>query len=346
MIESLEKVSCNLCGSADCTELQIGLKMDEEEIQAFGLDTPSWVLCNNCSLLYQSPRLTQAMWGKYYQQSFYREVQSKKEIEPGYITYSYVQFQKVEDWLKSNGIVISGSFPKSYLDYGCGIGGTLKYLRDKGCRSVDGIEVDPFLIGEGKRIFDVEISKGFEDPRISLKKFDLIFTHHCLEHVLDLNEFFNKSRHSLEDGGYLVIVVPSYKYGTIKFDYGTSIAHNFILTHHTLGNYLRKHGLVYVNYCYRKVKRGFDNELWCIARKSEAVDGNSISFDPEVVKAELFEIMHAMPKRIMFWTIPDYLMVHGRRLLGSVASRLLPATVMDALRKGRRAKSNLADDRK
>ncbi len=343
MNEKVEKVECNLCGSADCTELPIGLAMDKEEINAFGLDTPSWVLCNRCSLLYQSPRLTQAMWKKYYEESFYREVQSGKEIEAGYISYSYVQLQKVEAWLQLHGIEMSAGYPKSYLDYGCGIGGTLKYLRDKGCQSVDGIEVDPFLIGEGKRIFDVDISKGFDDPRLSGKKFDLIFTHHCLEHVMDLNEFFDYSRKSLENNGYLVIVVPTYKHGTVRFDYGTSIAHNFILTHHTIGGYLKKHGLVYVDHCYRKIKRGYDNELWCLARKDQAVSVDSVTFDPEIVKAELFEIQHAMPRRIMLWAVPDFLIVNVWqrfwRLSATIAKKLLPRAAVSAIR---RAKGSLA----
>lgn len=339
MNETLEKVVCNLCGSTDCTELPIGLAMSKEERQAFGLDKPYWTLCNKCSLLYQNPRLTQAMWSKYYEESFYREVQSGKEIEPGYISYSYVQFQKVEAWLRSHGIEIATDYPKSYLDYGCGIGGTLKYLRDKGCKSVDGIEVDPFLIGEGKRIFDVDISKGFTDPRLSGKKFDLIFTHHCLEHVMDLNEFFDNSRKVLEDNGYLVIVVPTYKYGTIKFDYGTSIAHNFILTHHTVASYLKKHGLTYVDHCYRKINRGYDNELWCLARKDPAACGSSVTFDPEVVKEELYEIQQAMPRRIMLWTIPDYLIVHVWQRLWTVAAqlakKLLPKSAVEAIKKAK-----------
>lgn len=343
MNNCVEKVVCNLCGSEDFVELPIGLPMSSDEKESLGVDRARWVICSKCSLLYQNPRITQAIWEKYYEQSLYRQLQSNMQIEPGYITYSYAQFQKVEAWLGANGIRVTASYPRSYLDYGCGIGGTLKYLRDKGCNSVNGIEVDPFLISEGKRIFEVEISKGFDDLRLAGKKFDLIFTHHCLEHVMDLNDFFAHSHAVLEEGGYLVIVVPTYKYGTVTVDYGTSIAHNFMLTHHTLGGYLRKHGLVYVDHCYRKIKRGYDNELWCIARKDSAVPNGPLAFDAAVVKGELYEINHTMPRRIILWAIPDFLIVQVWqrfwRLAAQLAKWLLPKPAVEALKK---AKASLA----
>jgi 2-polyprenyl-3-methyl-5-hydroxy-6-metoxy-1,4-benzoquinol methylase len=346
MNECFERVACNLCGSFDCTEVPIGLTMAKAEIAAFGVNKPLWVVCNRCSLLYQNPRITLAMWQKYYEQSFYREVQSNKEIESGHIAYSYRQFQKVEAWLELNGTKISADFPKSYLDYGCGIGGTLKYLRDKGCQSVNGIEVDPFLVEEGKRIFDVDISNGFEDGRLSGKKFDFIFTHHCLEHVMDLNEFFERSRALMEDNGVLVIVVPTFRYGTVKFDYGTSIAHNFILTHQTLMNYLAKHGLSYIDHCYIKIMRGYDNELWCIAQKKMGGKPILNELDPSAVKSALFELKYAIPIRAICWAMPDHLIVHGwhpiRNLVVKLLRQILPTSVLDGLRRGREAIRNFS----
>jgi len=330
-----EVISCNICGTNSQTAQKIGL-LNDPFLRFFSISRSQWVICNQCSLVFQNPRPNYQAWAKLYVNSVYRDIAGSVD-NPGTHSYSYVQFKKMEKWFtRATGTSIGTSFPRRFLDFGCGIGGTLKYFQDKGCEKTAGIEVDDRCVAEGRKHFGVDISADFEADNIRDQSFDLIFTHHCLEHLLDINHFFENVSRRLDQNGFLAIVLPSYWKAKARDGYGTVVSHNFIVTHHTLKYYFRKHGLDYVAHRYAHLP-GSDHEIWCVAKKSLEKPRNSplLKYDRAIVARSLFVLRYLVPLRIALFWIPENLSVHfsprARFALRFLLKGLLPQRAFEIM---------------
>ena len=93
------------------------------------------------------------------------------------------------------------------LEIGCGSGDLLNELKIRGA-TVMGVEIGPQgQDGARKYGFHV-IDKPFA-PGLINEKFDCVFSYGCLEHVIDIEEFFIAGRECLKDGGMFFHVVPN-----------------------------------------------------------------------------------------------------------------------------------------
>lgn len=101
----------------------------------------------------------------------------------------------------------------SVLDLGCGSGGMLIALSYRGAKAT-GIEVDPSLYSLAKARLknipntEVLITDGKLIP-FPDNSFDIITSIHVLEHVKDLNEYFNELYRVLKVGGVALIECPN-----------------------------------------------------------------------------------------------------------------------------------------
>ena len=102
--------------------------------------------------------------------------------------------------------------PKNILDVGCGPGWFLSFLPQK----IDkyGIEPDKEAANEASKYCKV-YNDDFENTHFN-KKFDLVFSHHVIEHVFDPHKFIIKIKSLLKKNGNLVISTPDFDSGCAR----------------------------------------------------------------------------------------------------------------------------------
>jgi SAM-dependent methyltransferase len=135
------------------------------------------------------------------------------------------------------------------FEFGCGQGHLLNRLREGGME-VEGLETSVRLVGDCKRLFEIEARYGtvarYEAP---LSQFDLVLGFHMLEHLDHPSMLFEKARQMLKPNGYLLLEVPIpdlEKCSPIQkldriYGYG-NLGHLYYFTKETLPKYFEKFG--------------------------------------------------------------------------------------------------------
>ena len=164
--------------------------------------------CNDCKLLFTTPRPTPDKIGDYYKSDDYL---SHNESKKGIVPKIYNLVKKVNIKNKFN-ITVNGqqTTDNSILDIGCGVGDFLNYAKEKGC-NITGIEPseDARKIAEeklGTKIFSPE-----ELQNIPNESFDIVTMWHVLEHVADLKTEIDHLERIVKKNGRLVLALPNYK---------------------------------------------------------------------------------------------------------------------------------------
>ncbi len=163
--------------------------------------------CNNCGLFFVNPfYLPRQGIKKFYDDSYSSDatiMPSTKTIESLKSTnfnghpkdYSHI-LNVIRRLVKGNRL----------LEYGSSWGYFLYQAKSYGFEPI-GIEISQKRAGFGIRNLGVDI---FEDIKLIKEKFDLICSFHCLEHLIDLSEIFDKFHDRLLPGGSLIIEVPNF----------------------------------------------------------------------------------------------------------------------------------------
>lgn len=103
-------------------------------------------------------------------------------------------------------IILSYNSNPKVLDFGCGTGDFVKYIKNK---NIEGVGVEPSKtarqIALSKNIFAFENIKQLEN-----QKFDVITLWHVLEHVPDYNNQINDLKKLLNPNGIIIIAVPNF----------------------------------------------------------------------------------------------------------------------------------------
>lgn len=98
-----------------------------------------------------------------------------------------------------------------FLEVGCGHGGFVRVLRDAGF-DARGLELSPWLIGEARRRFDVEVYQGpLESLELPERSFVGIAAFDVLEHLRDPEQTVRRCRSLLADDGVLFLQTPCYR---------------------------------------------------------------------------------------------------------------------------------------
>lgn len=287
MLTRLE--ACQLCGGRKFIGLDLGFKEDPfvpREVAA----TLGWTMCSECSFLFQNPRRSRETQEEYYGDSGYRNT-GPTPIPEGYVRYAPHQFARFIYWLAFCGVDIRAINGWSCLDYGCGIGGALHFLTQQG-NDVHGVELDRTLAAFGNANYQIKIKPRVEDLPRDLA-FDLIFSHHSLEHVYDPNEFFAFARDRLKPGGVLINVIPTWRYSNTSESLREfNSSHNCMYDHVSFAGFLNKHGFFMESHLYHNQAADGDWELCTVARKGARK--NYFGFNVQETMAELFT---HIPKR-------------------------------------------------
>ena len=164
-----------------------------------------WV-CEDCGLLYTSPRPVPEKIGEYYKSEAYY---SHQENKIGLIPRIYESVKKVN--LKHKVNLAIGELEKGkLLDIGCGVGDFLQQIESKGWQCT-GIEPSEDAAKIAKNRIQATIYKPEEIGNLQDETYDVITMWHVLEHVDDLRTEVEHLFRLLKKGGRLVIALPNYK---------------------------------------------------------------------------------------------------------------------------------------
>lgn len=195
--ESWEKVNCPFCNSTDATIYE-----------KFGSELQyTYVSCNNCQLIYQSPRPTynkhfiDAAYAEYYQYAENISIDEFSNIKESGVA----MFKKEVDFLLQFDKIRTAA-----LDIGSGMG-TFLFAVKPYYKEVLGLDVSVQMGNFVTQQMNVPVLiKQFDDFSYS-SKFSLIHMSHVLEHVPNPNKWLQKAKTHLETNGILVINVPNKK---------------------------------------------------------------------------------------------------------------------------------------
>lgn len=152
-----------------------------------------YCVCQNCNLIFQNPRLSDAELDKYYSTGYYRRTinQPPEGMDAGEVNRAKTDAEIIKRYVGK---------VTSHLDIGCGRG----YLLDAIGASV--------RVGTESNVGYVSV-KGVEVYRemnqVRPKKFDVVTVVHVLEHVPYPLDFLKKVTKFVGKSGHMVIEVPS-----------------------------------------------------------------------------------------------------------------------------------------
>lgn len=221
---------CQVCGSADATVY--------EEIYVHGIRI-TYMICANCGLVYQSPRIPETQIPHFYQ-SMYRLLNvgqtnpRKKDLEVQRKRANHI----VDFLIQENNYV-----PSSHLDIGCGSGSLLHETQRRFRCRVSGIELDDahrsYAVQNGLTIYDsLEQWKQHETLHV-----DLVTMSHVLEHLVDPIKYLGEIREILSASeGRVLLEVPNL-YVHPAFE----LAHTYAFSLVSLSNTLHKAGFELLN---------------------------------------------------------------------------------------------------
>ena len=162
--------------------------------------------CDNCKLLFTTPRPDKSIIGKYYKSEDYL---SHNEHKKGLVPWIYNRVKRVNIRNKYN-IACSNRTKPHILDFGCGVGDFLNYAKQKGC-DITGCD----LSEDARKFASEKLGKTIVTPEeifaLPHSTFDVITMWHVLEHIDDLRYQTEQLHRLLKDNGRFVIAVPNYK---------------------------------------------------------------------------------------------------------------------------------------
>jgi SAM-dependent methyltransferase len=264
MHATLVDVDCAVCGSSDRETARV--RPPREEL-AVTLGSPSgrsrWVVCRDCGLVYQSPRSDAAAVHLYLDGAYHID---RGGVPEHYLAFSLRRSRAALAWALSE-LATSGRNGRRTgraLDIGCGIGGALVYLRERGW-DVAGVEPDPVLSEIARERFELPvITSLFDAATFTSDRFDLAYSCHVWEHLDDPIATARAAHEVLAaNDGHLVIVVPTFRRARTLAWSCFAAAHTYMFTHISLGNVLRQAGFEPIAHRYEGAA---DTELWLIAR--------------------------------------------------------------------------------
>ncbi|MBQ0129877.1 MAG: methyltransferase domain-containing protein [bacterium] len=164
------------------------------------------IVCEDCGLLYTTPKPSDEKLGDYYKSEAYYSHQENKK---GFIPRVYEAVKSVN--LKHKiAIATQGKEPGRLLDIGCGVGDFLHYAEQNGWQCT-GAEPSEDASSIAKKRIKAEIMLPKDLEKLPDESFDVITMWHVLEHVSDLQWQVNQLNRLLKKGGRLVIALPNFR---------------------------------------------------------------------------------------------------------------------------------------
>jgi len=198
-----EEVACNLCGSWDSKVKYEGTTDQDMQkmLQSYSasgnfISQETLVECNDCGLIFTSPRLRRDLILKGYEET----------EDPTYVSQSEGRIKSFERCLQAVEKFQKGG---AVLDIGAAAGFFLKVAKEKGWDTY-GIEPSKYLSDWGNKEYGLNIFCGTLENAPKLpKKMDVVTLWDVLEHTFEPKDVLAKVNRYLNDGGYVVINYPN-----------------------------------------------------------------------------------------------------------------------------------------
>jgi SAM-dependent methyltransferase len=197
-----ETVACPFCNSTNASLYE---KYGSEKQYTY-------VICNECKLVYQSPRpkynqeFIDAAYASYYQFTESLDLNSNPDVPESSVTMFR---NEVENLLKFD------EKRTAVLDIGSGMGTFLVAAKPHYKEAV-GLDVSAQMAAFVQRQLGIKVFlEQFENFNYD-KKFSLIHMSHVIEHIPNPKAWLDKARRMLEPSGILVINVPNKFYVSFR----------------------------------------------------------------------------------------------------------------------------------
>ncbi len=185
-----EDIGCYNCGSIDC-------------VSEFAINRFRHVRCARCGMVYVTPRLRENILHDSYNEEDYNTSYKFKLIPALDYRREVIGKRKYKQ--------VSSYFekPGSILDIGCGLGELLSIFAENGWSCL-GVEFNEFAANFAREKFGLNIlQKSIFDFEPGERRFDCIMLWGVLEHFTQPVKVLEKVHQLLQDGGLLVLEVPS-----------------------------------------------------------------------------------------------------------------------------------------
>ncbi|MCB9890587.1 MAG: class I SAM-dependent methyltransferase [Planctomycetes bacterium] len=182
---------CTLCGGSKSTE-----QFREGPFRV--------VRCDDCSLVYVTPRLRHEVLPEVYNEDYWS---SKSPKERGYADYRSQAPLYLKTFKKRLALVERFRDQTGHaLDVGCAAGFFLKILHDAGWK-VEGVELSPAIASHARDVYGFEqVHVGpIETANYAEKSFDLITMWDVIEHVPEPIPFLETTLSLLKDDGIFIL---------------------------------------------------------------------------------------------------------------------------------------------
>ncbi len=194
-------MNCPIC-EHDASGVLLSVKDYTVSNQIFEL-----VKCNSCGFVFTNDPPNEFEIGKYYQSDAYISHTNSHE---GFFNKIYQSVRKLSIRQKLKLIQqFSHRHTGSVLDYGCGTGSFLHYMKDNGW-NVTGIEPDPSAQEKASKLISEKILPPAALSALESNHFDVVTLWHVLEHVHSLKNVIKELKRVLKKGSILVIAVPNH----------------------------------------------------------------------------------------------------------------------------------------
>jgi len=237
-IYSFNKAPCCVCGNRDFKILS--------GKDCYGLYCPV-VICKNCGLIQQNPRMTQESYNYFYDIEYRKLYLGENIPTDNFFRFQYDRGKKIYEYLEKN-LRINLSNLKIF-EVGAGAGGILQYFKEKG-NAVFRIDLDYQYITFGQEKYNLNLRVGTLDNITISWIPDIVIYSHVLEHLLNPLKEMKKLRQIIRGHSYVYVEVPGLKfmrrYCGGDFLYWIQNAHIYYFTLRTLKNLMKKSGYKFI----------------------------------------------------------------------------------------------------
>lgn len=203
--DEFEDHDCPTCGGSDYELIA--------NTERLGLYFPT-SFCTRCGLMQAQPRPTQDFYDIFYER-YYRPLYEGKNTIPGEKAFRSRASRRPAsfvNWVMNQSIFHEQVAAETnlILEVGCSAGMVVSRFADAGYRAI-GVDLDPTFMELGRSLgYDLRLGKLAE---IELSEAPaMIYYHHVIEHITDINAELATCARLLPEGGLLVLAVPGLNY--------------------------------------------------------------------------------------------------------------------------------------